>query len=174
MGSCCSLLVRWSFACLWASMRWSPSVSLLFLVPSWYSLQGGFLFLGSVLLLFREWLVWIWVSGPSCLSVVFADGVSLLCFCSILGLRFLPQVPHLCCSQWLSLSPFLLSLRPLPSWTYISLWRLYPLLGLLLWCFASVLMSLSVSLRSLRAASSVATPGPTSASAFSVSCSHPS
>ena len=67
-------------------------VGLLHLVPSWSS-SGDPLFLGSVRLLFRGSLVWSWVLGPSCLSVIFASGVSLLCFCSLLGLRFLPQVP---------------------------------------------------------------------------------
>ena len=47
-------------------------------------------------------------------------------------------------------------------------------LGLLLWCLASAHVSLSMSLGSLRAPSSVATTCPPSASALSGSCSPPS
>ena len=151
LGSLHSVLVLWSFTscgrlCVGLLLLLSFSSSCL--SPLFWG--GVSSFLVSMPLLFRGSLVSVWVSVPSCLSVVFTVGVSLLCFffCSILS--FLTLVPLGCCSPWLTLPTFLLSLRSLPSWTSVSF-------ALVVFSGASLLIvSLTVSLWSWLAPSSVA------------------
>ena len=120
----------------------------------------------SVLLLFRGSLVWSWVLGPSCLSVIFAGG----CHFYASALFLTSASFHRCRASILSMIPlaYLLFVLAFPAFSfYISLWHLCPLP----WSSSPVLSFCCRVLvrvfRSLRAASSVTTPGPPLASAVS-------